>query len=483
MISSPVSGGGASTGIELAVGRPVDIAINHDPAAIAMHKANHPFTKHYCESVWDVDPRKATEGKPVGLMWLSPACIHFSRARGGTPVTKQMRGLAWVAVRWAATVRPRVVILENVSEFQTWARVINGQPDKKQSGRIFNSFVNALRYQGYAVDWRELRACDYGAPTIRKRLFLIARRDGEPIVWPKPTHAAPESPEVRKGKLKPWRTATEIIDWSIPCPSIFDTAEEIWQKYHVRAVRPLAEATLRRIARGIQKFVIDNPEPYIIKFQQNSIGQKASQPLDTVMAGATRFGVVAPTLIQYHGGQDSREIRGQAINAPLMTADTSNRYGLVTAFISKFYGTSTGQPMTEPLHTVTVSPGHFGEVRALLIKYYGNGGGQLITEPLHTITGNDRFGLVTIRGEQYAISDIGLRMLTPRELFNAQGFPADYCIDVGPNGEPISKADQVARCGNSVPPPFAEALVRANLPEMCGKKISSMAELEKEMAV
>jgi DNA (cytosine-5)-methyltransferase 1 len=592
IIDNFAGGGGASTGIELATGRPVDIAINHDPAAIAMHRVNHPHTAHYCESVWDVDPRKVTKGKPVGLVWLSPDCKHFSKAKGGKPVDKTIRGLAWVAVRWAATVRPRVIILENVEEFKTWGPVKDGQPIKELSGRTFDRFVGALRRYGYIVDWRELRACDYGAPTIRKRLFLVARCDGHPIVWPKPTHSDPKSEAVRSGALKPWRTAAEIIDWTLPCPSIFDTAEEIWGKYGVRAIRPLAEATLRRIARGMMKFVVDNPEPFIVDFKFDNKPQTTDDPLRTILSvnhfgivtpvitqchsrfgkdeysqvneplktilTRTEWGIVTPTLIQYHGEQTQTETRGQPVDKPLLTADAANRYGLVAAtliqtgygeapsqqprvpgiekplgtavsgvkhaaavaFLSKYYsgghdgkGNAVTEPLNtitaidhnalvtshltifrngysrgcqsndEPLNTITAAPGHFGEVRAFLVKYYGQGDGQPLPEPMHTVTGRDRFGLVTIHGETYAITDIGLRMLTPRELFNAQGFPPDYVIDTGPDGKPISKSDQVARCGNAVPPPFAEALVRANLPEMCGVKLGTMAALRREMAV
>ena len=507
-------GGGASTGIELATGRIVDIAINHDPGAIAMHIANHPATKHFCENVWDIDPRKACEGRPVGLAWFSPDCKHFSKAAGGKPVDKNIRGLAWVAVRWAATVHPRVIVLENVEEFKTWGPVVNGQPIKEQAGCTFNSFVNALRKHGYTVDWRELRACDYGAPTIRKRLFLIARCDSRPIMWPEPTHAAPDSDDVRSGRLKPWRTAAEIIDWSLPCLSIFDTSEEIWQKYGLRAVRPLADATLKRIARGLKKFVIDNPEPFIVDFKFDNRPKSASEPLNTITA-VNGYGIVAPSLTKYHGEKSPREVRGQMVNEPLLTADASNRYGLVTAFLSKYYdggyqgngnspivplntitaidhnaivtshltlfrNNSVGQDVTEPTKTVMTSAGHFGEVRAYMVKYYGQGSGQSVTEPLHTVTSKDRIGLATVRGDEYAIVDIGLRMLSPRELFNAQGFPPDYIIDTGPDGETITKAAQVSRCGNAVPPPFSAALVRANLPEWCGKEYLTMGEFRKE---
>lgn len=499
-------GGGASTGIELATGRPVDIAINHDPDAILMHKTNHPYTRHYQASVWDIDPVEVCRGQKVGLAWFSPDCKHFSKAKGGKPVSKNIRGLAWIVLRWAAKVHPRVIILENVEEFQTWGPVRKGKPVKKLAGTTFRQWMSQLNALGYEIEHRELRACDYGAPTIRKRFFLIARCDGKPIIWPEPTHGDPDSQEVKAGELKPYRTAAEIIDWSLPCPSIFGRK------------RPLAENTMRRIARGIQKFVIDNPEPFIVqvnhggdgfrgqsideplqtitakhgygivtpvitKFQQNSIGQEPEKPLDTVMAGATRFGVIAPSLIQYHSETAKNEVRGQAIDDPLLTVDSSPRYAMVSAFISKFYKTGTGQNMNEPLHTITTSPGHFAEVQAFLIKYYGQGTGQKVTEPLDTVVGHDRFGLVTIHGIDYQIVDIGMRMLTPRELYAAQGFPPDYIIDHDYLGNEYPKSKQVARCGNAVPPPFAEALVRANLPEYAAATSGTMAELTDKMAM
>jgi len=564
-------GGGASTGIELAIGMSVDIAINHDPVAIAMHKVNHPDTEHFCESVWDVDPRKATKGRPVALCWFSPDCKHFSKAKGGKPVEKHIRGLAWVAVRWAATVRPRVIILENVEEFKTWGPLIaktdlktgrmlklirsedededdkiivseSGEvvppdqsiliPDPKQKGRTFNSFINALKRQGYQVEHKELRACDYGAPTIRKRFFLIARCDGRPIVWPKPTHGNPESAEVKSGKLLPWRTAAEIIDWSLPCPSIFERK------------RPLAENTMRRIARGIQKFVIDNPKPFIVRIGQTgfggdrmqyqveqplttvttkaehllitpviarqfgqSVGHSVTDPLGTITAGgmgksqlvtaflAKHYGgnytgpgsslgepihtvtttdhnaLVTAFLSKYHGETPGTGVRGQLPDEPIKTVDTSNRFALVTSHLIKFRGTgpgmNIGQPVKEPLHTVSAGGTHMGEVRAFLLKYYGADTGQVLTEPLHTITTKHRFGLVTVQGQEYQIVDIGMRMLEPHELFAAQGFPETYIIDRDAEGNKFSKANQVARCGNAVPPQLAEHLVGANLPELC----------------
>ena len=505
IVDNFAGGGGTSVGIKLATGRSPDIAINHDPDAIAMHIANHPETFHYCEDIWSVDPVKATAGRPVALCWLSPDCTHHSKARGGKPVEKKIRGLAWVAVRWAKAVRPRVIILENVEEFRDWGPLtVENKPDPEHKGETFNRFVRALEKQGYVVDYRELKACDYGAPTIRKRFFLIARSDGRPIVWPEPTHGA--------GKI-PYRTAAEIIDWSIPCPSIFATAEEIKAQYGIRAVRPLAEKTMARIAKGIRKFVLDNPEPFIIKFQQHSIGQPLDEPIHTVMAGATRFGlvapasipiahyngsnpthsideplrtvtawpkgghfaVVAPFLTQYHS-YDGDGARGQTLDRPLLTQDASNRYGLVTSHLVKFKGDNVGQPVSEPIQTITAGGFHFGEVRAFLTHYYGTSVGSGLFDPLPTVVSRDRFGLVTVSGQDYQIADIGLRMLEPRELFRAQGFLEDYIIDRGADGKVLSKSSQVARCGNAVPPPFAEALVRANLPELCGMKELKVVE-------
>ena len=442
IVDNFAGGGGASIGITMATGRNVDIAINHDPMAIAMHKVNHPGTFHYCENVWDVDPRTATKGKPVALCWLSPDCTHFSKAKGAKPVDKNIRGLAWVAVRWAATVRPRVIMLENVEEFQTWGPLApDGYPDPKKKGRTFNAFVNALKRQGYRVDFRELMACDYGAPTSRKRFFMIARCDGQPIRWPEPTHGDPNSPEVQSGKVKPWRTAAEILDWSLPCPSIFDTAEEIKEKYGRRAVRPLAKKTMERIAKGIQKFVIENPEPFIINNQ-------------------------AKFLMQYHS-YSTDGARGRTLDRPLLTIDTNPRYSLIISHLVKMKGTNLGQPVTDPVQTITAGGLHFGEVRTFLLKYNGASIGQNCDEPLQTITSKHRFGLVTVHGQDYQIVDIGLRMLQPHELFAAQGFPEDYIIDRDENGKKFAKKDQVAMCGNAVPPAFAEALVRGNLPDMC----------------
>ena len=481
IVDNFAGGGGASTGIEMATGYSVDIAINHDPEAIRMHKANHPSTKHYCESVWDVDPVKACKGHPVGLAWFSPDCKHFSKAKGGKPKDKAIRGLAWVALRWAGLVRPRVIILENVEEFKTWGPLNRShRPIKNKQGVTFKKFVKQFKELGYDVEFNELVAADYGAPTKRKRFFMIARCDGKPIKWPKHTHGPLNSEEVKAGLVKPYVGAYTKLDFSIPCPSIFDTSEEIKEKYGIRAVRPLADKTMQRIARGIKKFVIDNQEPFIVPI---GYGERQGQaprihdirePLPTIVSSGKHY-LCAPALIQYHSETSKDDVRGQMIKEPLMTVDGSNRYGLVTSFLSKFYKSGTGQDIREPLHTITTSAGHFGEVRAFLIKYYGEGTGQDIKAPLDTITSKDRFGLVTIEGVEYQIVDIGLRMLEPKELYGCQGFPDDYIIDHDFEGKTYSRTEQVKRCGNAVPPPFAQALVKANLPELCvGKRMPNM---------
>lgn len=540
IVDNFAGGGGASTGIEEATGFSVDIAINHDPKAIAMHKANHPNTKHYCEDVWQVDPVQACNGHPVGLAWFSPDCKHFSKAKGGKPKDKNIRGLAWVACRWAGLVRPRVIMLENVEEFKTWGPLNRGHhPVKSKQGRTFDKFVRQLQDLGYEVQFRELVAADYGAPTMRKRFFMIARCDKKPIVWPEPTHAPADSEAVKKGLLKPYVGAYTQIDFSRPCPSIFDTSEQIKEKYGIKAVRPLAPKTMERIARGLKKFVLDNPEPFIV--QCNHGGDR--RPLDTkeplpTITGKHGYGIVepymiqigqtgftkdrskniqeplstivsknehcliCPTLIQYHSETAQGEVRGQTIKDPIMTVDGSNRYGLVTSFLHKYYdggykgaGESMENPLPtitawdhnsvvtanliqmnnhcdgkdirQPLPTITAGDGHFGEVRAFLIKYYGQGIGQDIQEPLDTVTSRDRFGLVTIEGEDYQIVDIGLRMLEPRELYGCQGFPDDYIIDHDYTGKTYPRTEQVKRCGNSVSPMVPNALVRANLRELC----------------
>lgn len=476
IVDNFAGGGGASTGIEDATGCCVDIAINHDPEAIKMHKANHPYTEHYIEDVWQVDPVKVCKGHPVGLAWFSPDCKHFSKAKGGKPKDKNIRGLAWVACRWAGLVRPRVIMLENVEEFRTWGPLNRAHhPIKAKQGATFRKFVQQLTELGYEVQFRELVAADYGAPTMRKRFFMIARCDGKPIVWPEPTHGPADSAEVKQGLLKPYVGAYTQLDFSLPCPSIFDTSEEIKEKYGIRAVRPLAKKTMDRIARGVKKFVLDNPAPFIVPI---GYGERKGQsprihdidkPLPTIVGSGKHY-LCAPLLIQYHSETTKDEVRGQGIEAPIMTVDGSNRYGMVTSFISKFYKSGTGQDIREPLHTITAGDGHFGEVRAFLTKYYGSGTGQEIKEPLDTITAQDRFGLVTIYGTEYQIVDIGLRMLEPKELYGCQGFPEDYIIDRDCEGKVYPRAEQVRRCGNAVCPPIPTVLVRANLKDLCVAK-------------
>ena len=451
VVDNFAGGGGASTGIERAIGRPVDIAINHDPEAVAMHQANHPQTLHLCESVWDVNPREVCAGRPVGLAWFSPDCKHFSKAKGGKPVEKKIRGLAWVAVRWAATVQPRIICLENVEEFITWGPLTqDGRPCPRNRGREFRAFVNALHRLGYAVEWRELRACDYGAPTSRKRLFLIARRDGRPIVWPEPTHGP--------GR-KPHRTAAECIDWSIPCPSIFERE------------RPLAEATLRRVAAGIQRFVLDAAEPFIVRLGHTGHGdagkvRSVREPLSTVTSKAEHL-LVAPTLVQTgYGERDGQAPRVPGLDKPLGTIVAGGaKHALVAAFLAKHYGGVVGQDLRRPIGTVTATD-HHSLVAAFLVKFYGSGGQwAACSEPMHTLPTKDRMGLVTVAGEQYRIVDIGLRMLQPRELARAQGFGEDYLLEAPHLGRPLPKHAQVRMIGNSVCPPLAEALVRANYTE------------------
>ena len=601
IVDSFAGGGGASTGIELATGRVVDIAINHDPDAILMHKTNHPHTTHYQASVWDVDPLEVTHGSPVGLLWASPDCKHFSKAKGGKPVEKKIRGLAWIVLRWAGTVRPRVIILENVEEFQTWGPVRKGKPVKKLSGQTFHKWLGQLEDLGYTVEWRELVAADYGAPTTRKRFFLIARCDGRPIVWPEPTHAPADSQDVKEGRKKPWRSAAEIIDWTLQTPSIFASKEEIRERFGVAAVRPLAKNTMRRVARGVDKFVIKSATPFIVPTgygeapgqqprvhdingpvptavgkchhgvvspimapltmhnNENAAGTAITEPVNTITSsgagghqmlitptlaaiGQTGGGdrcrsveepthtqvskaeecVVCPAMIQYHTEQ-SEKVRGQAVTDPIMTIDASNRYGLAAATLTKYYGSDQhGQDIQNPLHTITEKDRE-GVALASLVKMKGTNLGSPVTEPVQTITaGGGHHGVVTTRiakaepgaplqnwpkirealnefcgyqlaeddvimfligGAWYFMADIGLRMLTPRELYRANGFPDDYKIERDYMGNVYGKSKQVARCGNAVPPPFATALVRANFPEWCGQTITTMAEFEKAVAV
>lgn len=690
IIDNFAGGGGTSTGLEAAFGRPVDIAINHDPEALAMHAINHPHTKHLCESVWDIDPIEVTRNQPVALVWLSPDCKHFSKAKGGKPVEKKIRGLAWVTLRWAAKCKPRVIALENVEEFKTWGPLFQDEhghwkPDPAKRGKTFDSFIRQLEAHGYKVEYRELRACDYDTPTIRKRFFLIARRDGLPIQWPVPTHGAPDSPAVRAGKQQPYRTAAECIDWSLPCPSIFNRK------------RPLADATLRRIAKGIMRYVVDAADPFIVgqggpiyagkpvtarqpfgtlttenhravvvpsivpvTHQGGDRSESVHEPLQTItgaqrgekaLASATlrpfvmtnttghpgadadsplptvtsagnqalvtaflnehanasnqrvmpadaplrtvcaqvkggHFGLVSAALVGVGGrAGDSRPrgadeptatitakgdtaiataflakhytgVVGSELEEPIGTVTSADHHSLVTAHLTKFRagstgsdladpvptitagpkenpagaphalgivtahiqrdmgksighaadaplgtvtaggggksalvasslvklrGTSTAAGTDEPLHTISAGGQHHAEVRAFLLAYYGTDQDQAPDSPLATVTSRDRFGLVTIHGQDYEIVDIGLRMLAPHELYRAQGFPADYVIDEIPDPEllfaggeqvdgdplslpriPLTKSAQVRMCGNSVCPPLSEALIRAN---------------------
>ena len=435
IVDNFAGGGGASTGIELATGYSVDIAINHDPEAIKMHRANHPNTKHYCENVWAVDPVKACNGHPVGLAWFSPDCKHFSKAKGGKPKDKNIRGLAWVALRWAGLVRPRVIMLENVEEFKTWGPLNRRHhPIKAKQGKTFERFVQQLRELGYEVEFRELIAADYGAPTMRKRFFMIARCDGKPIVWPEPTHGPADSEEVKAGLLKPYVGAYTQIDFSRPCPSIFDTSEEIKEKYGIRAVRPLAQKTMDRIARGLKKFVLDNPEPFIIQCNHggerrpndirepmptitgkhgygivepkivpyigtnttNHPGGNCKNPIHTITTGNQQC-LISPTLIQYYSGTSKDEVRGQSIEEPIMTVDGSNRYGLVTSFLHKYYDggyTGAGDTVENPLPTVT-SWDHNSLCAVNLIQMNNHCDGRDVKEPIPTITAGDgHFGEV-----------------------------------------------------------------------------------------
>lgn len=587
VVDNFAGGGGASTGIELATGRRVAIAINHDPDAIRMHRTNHPYTEHLQASVWDVDPVAECRGRPVGLAWFSPDCKHFSKAKGAALVDRKIRGLAWITLRWAAKVRPRVIILENVEEFQTWGPVRRGKPVKKLAGTTFRKFISQLEALGYTVEFRELVAADYGAPTSRKRFYLIARCDGKPIAWPKPTHS-----KTGADGLPKWRSAAEIIDWSLPCPSVFDTKADIMGKYGLKAVRPLAKNTMRRIIRGVDKFTIRSGKPFIVqqKFQNavqniekplttvtavgahelckpllapvtvtntsNSVGATVGEPMNTVRTGGgggqmmvTPFlaecnhsggghiapvgdayktitakhtgGIVAPSLIQYHTEQ-TESVRASGLGAPINTVDASNRYGLTCANLVEYYTGGRPLDITDAMHTVT-SHDREAVVAVHVVKFKGDNLGHGMNEPMQTVTtsdwefavckaylakmrGGDNLGhwpeirallneycgytlaedevlLLEISGALYYIADIGLRMLSPRELYNAMGFPPDYIIDHDYLGNEYKKSAQVARCGNAVCPPMATALVRANLPEWCGAEITTMAQLTDCVAV
>lgn len=585
IVDNFAGGGGASTGIEIATGMAVAIAINHDPAAILMHKTNHPYTEHLQASVWDVDPKTVCRGRPVGLAWFSPDCKHFSKAKGAALVDRKIRGLAWITLRWAAEVRPRVIILENVEEFQTWGPVRKGKPVKKLAGTTFRKFIDQLTELGYTVEYRELIAADYGAPTSRKRFYMVARCDGKPIVWPKPTHS-----KTGADGLPKWRCASEIIDWSLPCPSVFATKAEIMDRYGLKAVRPLAKNTMRRIIRGVDKFTIRSGKPFIVqqKFQNaaqniekplttvtavgahelckpllapvtvtntsNSVGGTVGAPVHTVTIAGNQMlvtpflaecnhsggghvapvtdahktitakhtgGIVAPALIQYHTEQ-TEHVRASGLGTPINTVDASNRYGLtcanlveyytggrpldvqdpmhtvtshdreavVAAHVVKFKGDNLGHGADEPMQTVTTSAGEFAVCKVYLAKMHGGdelGYWPLIRDLLNEFCGytlaEDEVLLLEISGALYYIADIGLRMLSPRELYNAMGFPPDYIIDRDYEGNEYKKSAQVARCGNAVCPPVASALVRANLPEWCDVTITTMAQLMDCVAV
>lgn len=487
-------GGGASCGIEMALGRSPDIAVNHDPEAIALHTANHPATLHLQANVWHVDPLDHVQGRPVGLLWASPDCKHFSKAKGGRPVKRSIRDLAWVVVLWAKRARPRVILLENVEEFRDWGPVgLDERPCPERRGQTFDRWVGELKRLGYRVEWRELRACDYGAPTSRKRLFLIARRDGRPIVWPEPTHA-----KAGAGGLHAWRAAAEIIDWSLPCPSIFLSREE------ARAIgckRPLEEATMARIARGVKRYVLESGKPFIAPITHRgdvrvhaidepvrtittaargelaliaphlmtmrNAGKPftaADEPTHTITAGGAHLHLVAAFLAQHNGGATGHE----AVEPVSTITMRGTQQNLVAVALSHQYGEDGRGDIAAPARTVTAGGNHHALVAAFLAKYYGTAIGQDIEAPAGTVTTRDRFGLVTVKiaGEPYVLADIGMRMLTPRELFAAQGFPASYIIDRGADGKPLTKTAQIKLCGNSVSPPIAAALAGANCADL-----------------
>lgn len=431
-------GGGASVGIEMALGRPVDIAINHDPDAILMHKTNHPDTLHLTEDIFEVDLKRYVKGRKVALMWASPDCTSHSKAKGGKPREKGLRILPWAVYKHAKVILPDVILMENVEEIKQWGPLdADGYPIKERSGEEYKKFITAMKSLGYVFDCRELIAADYGEPTTRKRWYAIFRRDGRGIIWPEQTHFKDQEPR--------WKACGDYIDWSDLGRSIFDRP------------KPLADATMKRIANGIRKYVIENPAPYIVRDKR-----------------AVAF------MIQYHGETKEGDSRGQLLTKPIKTIDTSNRYGLVTAFITKFYKSGIGQSCEEPLHTITTSPGHFGLISAFLIKYYGSGGScQSVDRPLDTITTKDRFGLVNvvldIEGEKYVLKDIFLRMLKPEELKLMQGFPEDYIIDRDYNWKPYPIAKQVARIGNSVVPIMAQKIVEVNCSYLkIGERVPNM---------
>lgn len=518
-------GGGASVGIEMALGRPVDIAINHNPQAIRMHKTNHPDTLHLTEDIFKVDLQKYVKGRHVALMWASPDCTSHSKAKGGKPREKGLRILPWAVYKHAKAILPDVILMENVEEIQQWGPLDNeGYPIRERKGEDYQKFITAMKSLGYVFDSRELVAADYGAPTTRKRWYAVFRRDGKPIAWPEPTHNKNGTDGLEK-----WEPIWKYLDLTDLGKSIFGRK------------KPLADKTMNRIARGLDKFVFYCPEPFIVQVNHggdNFRGQSIHEPMPTItqkhgfgtvtpyimQIGQTGFCTdrnrsvedpmstvvtknehcfISPLMIQYHSETSKSEVRGQSVDEPIMTLDTSNRYGLVAAFLTKFYKTGIGQPLWDPIHTITTSPGHFGNVSILainkedllkngideetarkctwvsqfIIKYYGGDvTGVSLQEPLHTIVTKDRFALVTVLGNEYVILDIFLRMLKAEpELKLGQGFPEDYIIDHDYEGKKYPVSEQVARIGNSVVPIVAEALVRANCPYLkIGERMPNM---------
>jgi len=502
VVDNFAGGGGASTGMELALGRQIDIAINHDPVALALHKVNHPGTKHYCESVWDVDPVKVCNGRHVDIAWFSPDCTHFSKAKGGKPVDKNIRGLAWVVLRWAAKVRPDVIFLENVEEFKTWGPIRRGKPIKSRKGETFSKWLKQLRDLDYEVEFKELRACDYGAPTSRKRLFVIARSDGNPILWPEVTHGYEKD-------LIPFKVAADIIDWNVPGKSVFNRKKQ------------LSKNTMRRIARGIDKFVLKDINPYLIAYHSETKDSESrvysiNNPLKTIDR-SIRFGLVTPIISQI-GHVGRKGDRNRSVKDQISTIVSKAEHLLVIPYIIKHYSGNQvhGSNLKDPLSTIT-SVDHNGLCSAIISGYYGNGhNASKPNDSFPTITSTEKHALVKIRfertlnegignwpcirsmlneyagyslqddeiivfeidGRDHIMVDIEMRMLTPRELYNAQGFPEDYIIDHDSEGNPYPKKDQIARCGNSVPPAFAESLVRANRADLCiDNRINLMKEL------
>ena len=494
-------GGGASVGIEMALGRQVDIAINHDPDAIAMHEKNHPDTFHVQEDIFKVDILKYTKGRHVALMWASPDCTSHSKAKGGKPREKGLRILPWAVYKHAKDILPDVIIMENVEEIQDWGPLDKyGYPIKERKGEDYKIFVNSMKCLGYEFQSKELIAADYGAPTTRKRWYAILRRDGKPIVWPVQTHN-------KNGTdgLKKWEPIANYLNFTNLGKSIFGRG------------KPLAYKTMNRIARGTDKFVFNNPEPFVIKVKHETstpyimqIGQTGftkdrnravNEPISTVVT-KNEHCLISPLLIQYHSEITKGGVRGQSVSEPIMTLDTSNRYALVAAFLTKFYKSGCGQSLFEPIHTITTSAGHFGQVSILAIdykrliengiddetaqkctwvsqfimEYYGCGIGQSLNDPLHTVVTKDRFALITVMGNEYAILDIFLRMLEPEELKLGNGFPEDYIIKFNKkNGKPYPKSKQVEKIGNAVVPIMAKALVESNCSYLkVGERVPNM---------